>query len=237
MRALFTTQPGVGHLRPLLPVAEGLRQRGHEVAFASSRAFASEIEEAGFPAFTATLGTVFNQPALFAAIIDGLAREPLNLVVTVGRNQDPEQFGPQPSNVHIERWLPQALVLPRCDAVVTHGGYGTLTAALTLGVPLVLVPISADQPLNAARCAAIGVGRVTDPRERTPAAIRAATQAVLADRRYRRAAQRVARETRRRPGLDHALDLVEALARDRSPQRSPSTGRRQRLPELVDPRR
>ena len=51
MRVLFTTQPGIGHLHPLLPIADGMRRRGHQVAFASSASFAAEIEAAGFDAF------------------------------------------------------------------------------------------------------------------------------------------------------------------------------------------
>lgn len=102
-------------------------------------------------------------------------------------------------------------LLPRCDAVVTHGGYGTVTAALSHGCPFVLLPISADQPMNAAGCAASGVGITVEPRDRTPSAIRAATTAVLEDPRYRRAAQQSARELRDRPGIELALDLLERL--------------------------
>ena len=47
VRVLFTTQPGLGHLLPLLPVADGLRDRGHDVLFAASASFADEIAAAG----------------------------------------------------------------------------------------------------------------------------------------------------------------------------------------------
>ncbi len=174
----------------------------------------------------ATLGTVYNGPELLAAIIDGLETEDVNLVVTVGATQDPDRFGRRPPNVRIERWIRQQDLLPHCDAVVTHGGYGTLSATLSAGLPVVCIPISADQPQNAERCAALGVGRIVRPDERTPDAVRRATRAVLTDRRYRSAAERVASDSRRRPGLDHALDLLETLARDREPlvaSRPPAT--------------
>ena len=100
---------------------------------------------------------------------------------------------------------------------MTHGGFGTLSATLSAGLPVVCIPISADQPQNAARCAALGVGRIVHPDDRTPDAIRTATRAVLDDRRHRLAAERLARDSRRQPDLDHALDLLETLARDRMP--------------------
>src|SRR3712207_6771895 len=128
------------------------------------------------PTVYATLGMGFNRNTeIFRAIIEGLREEPLNLVVTVGRDQDPGQFGPQPPNVRIERYIPQSLLFPHCDLVVCHGGWNTVLAALSEGLPLVLLPIGADQPQNAERCDRIGVGRVIAPDGRTPEAIREAT--------------------------------------------------------------
>lgn len=76
------------------------------------------------------LGRVFNRPEVFRAFLAGLRDEPLTLIVTVGRNQDPADYGPQPDNVHIERYIPLSLLLGHCDLVVTNGGSGTLTATL-----------------------------------------------------------------------------------------------------------
>jgi hypothetical protein len=51
MRVLFTTQPGIGHLHPLLPLARGMAQHGHTVAFACARGFVPEVQRAGCGAF------------------------------------------------------------------------------------------------------------------------------------------------------------------------------------------
>jgi UDP:flavonoid glycosyltransferase YjiC (YdhE family) len=170
------------------------------------------------PTVYGTLGTVFNGRAhIFAAFLDGLRDEPVNLIVTVGRDQDPTQFGPQPPNVRIERYIPQTRLFPRCDLVLTHGGSGTVIAALAHGLPLVVVPISADQPENAARCAALGVGRVVQAEDATPEAVREAVRAVLADPTYRRNAERVRDEIRSLPGPEHAVALLERLAAERRP--------------------
>jgi UDP:flavonoid glycosyltransferase YjiC (YdhE family) len=48
MRALFTVQPAIGHLHPLVPVAQALQDAGHEVAFCSSARFRPEVEAFGF---------------------------------------------------------------------------------------------------------------------------------------------------------------------------------------------
>ena len=165
------------------------------------------------PLVYATLGTVFNQaPGVLEAIIEGLRDEPITLVVTTGRDKDPAAFGPQSPNVHIERYIPQSLLFPRCDAVVTHGGSGTVMAALRDGLPMIVIPIAADQPENARLCAELGVGRVIEPASRTPEAIREATRAVLEDPRYRARAVQIRGEIAALPGLDRTVHLIENLA-------------------------
>lgn len=58
MKALFTVQPAIGHLHPLVPVAKALEDVGHEVAFCSSASFRSEVEAFGFDHFDAGLDWV-----------------------------------------------------------------------------------------------------------------------------------------------------------------------------------
>lgn len=173
----------------------------------------------GRPVVYATLGTVFNSrtPGLFEAIVAGLRDAPIELILTIGRDRDPAELGPQPENVHIERYIPQSLLLPHCDVVLTHAGFSTVAAALGHGLPVVSIPIDADQPVNAERCVALGVGVTVEPGERTPEAIRAAADEVLRDPAYRRNAERVRDEMARLPGPDHAVTLLERLATERRP--------------------
>jgi UDP:flavonoid glycosyltransferase YjiC (YdhE family) len=162
-----------------------------------------------------TLGTsslINARPSIMRAFIDGLANEPLNLIVTVGRNNDPAALGPAPSNVRIERYIPQTLLFPRCDLVVCHAGSGTVMAALVHGLPLVLMPIGADQPQNARRCDALGLATVLDVDRLDPTVARAAVRNVLADPSYRRHAETVRAEIEALPGPEQAVLYLERLA-------------------------
>jgi len=163
------------------------------------------------------LGTVFNEPAIFRAFLTGLCDEALTVIVTVGRDQDPADYGPQTGHVHIERYIPLSLVLPYCDLVITNGGSGTLTAALAHGLPVVVVPVAADQPDNAARCAALGLGRLVVPANLTPETARQAVLTVLKDPRYRAAAEHMRTEIDALPGPDYAVALLERLAAEKQP--------------------
>jgi hypothetical protein len=165
------------------------------------------------PTVLASLGTVFNKtPGVLEAIVGALAEEPLNVIVAIGRDQDPARFGPQPDHVRLEAYVAQPLLLGHCHAFVTHGGFNSVKEALSAGVPMVVVPISADQPYSAERCADLGAGVTVAAGERSPDAIRDAVRRVLADPGYRTAARDFQAEMAALPGPEQMVELLERLA-------------------------
>lgn len=170
-------------------------------------------ERPGRPTAYITLGTVFNQESgdLFARAVTAVAGLDVDLVVTVGREIDPRELGLQPPNVRIASFVPQGALLPHCDVVVCHAGSGSVIGALALGVPLVLLPLGADQPLNADRCESLGVARVLDPVTAGHDDIARAVLDVLADPLVRAAAERIRDEAASLPTAVHAVALIEAL--------------------------
>jgi UDP:flavonoid glycosyltransferase YjiC (YdhE family) len=165
------------------------------------------------PLVHVTMGTteVNRTPGLYETILAGLRDEPISLVVATGN--DPAALGPQPEHVRVESFVSHGALLPRCRAVVTHGGHGTLMACFALGIPVVVVPINADQPRNAARCEALGVGRAVPPGSRNPDAIRDALREVLTDERYAQRARGVGDEMAALPSYDDAVRAIEEVAR------------------------
>jgi UDP:flavonoid glycosyltransferase YjiC (YdhE family) len=149
-------------------------------------------------------------PGLYRRAIDALSVLPVRVLVTVGRDRDPADLGGTPDNVHVARWVPQADVMPHAAAMICHGGSGTVNAGLAAGIPMVVVPLFADQPHNARRVAEIGAGVALEPDDlvRLPDAVRS----LLADRSYRDAARRIADETRRLPTVDTATAILRNLA-------------------------
>jgi len=64
-----------------------------------------------------------------------------------------------PDHVHVlADYVPYRWLFPRCRAVVHHGGYGTIHAALSAGKPMVVYPSQADQFYWARRLGQLGVG-------------------------------------------------------------------------------
>ena len=166
-----------------------------------------------------TLGSVFNLESgdLFERVLRGLQDLPFDVVATVGTAIDPATFGPQPAGVRVERFVAQSALLPHCRAVVSHGGSGSVLGALAHGLPQVLLPMGADQPCNAARCAALGVGRTLDALTCSPEEVHDAVITVSSDPSYHRRAAQLRDETLALPDAAYAVGLIERLARERQP--------------------
>ena len=170
------------------------------------------------PLVLASLGTVMHgEPGLLEAIVDALADEPVQVVAAFGRDQDPVRFGTPPANVRLEHYVPQIPVLEASALFVTHGGFNSTKEALSLGVPLVVIPIAGDQPYSAERVEALGLGLAVQRDERTADVIRARVREVMGEDRFRRNAQAFASEMRALPPVTHAVRLLERLAAAREP--------------------
>ncbi len=119
---------------------EAAPESTHELVYAT---FGSEAARLGYGPYRALLDAV-----------DGLD---FPVLLTTGADLD---LGPVPPNVTVERWVPQRDALSRARLVVCHGGSGTVLGTLAAGLPLIILPLFADQATNGARLASVGAARV-----------------------------------------------------------------------------
>jgi UDP:flavonoid glycosyltransferase YjiC (YdhE family) len=174
----------------------------------------------GAPLVYVSFGTVVGRMPvsgeIYRAVIDAVAGLDARVLVTVGRDFDISQLHDVPGNVHVEAWVDQADVLGEAGLMVCHGGSGTVYDALASGVPLVVMPMFADQFANATVVANVGAGIQVLPRRdaqgrRHPASrddvprIRQVIETVLGDGSYRQAAQAVAAEMAAAPAIETVL--------------------------------
>jgi UDP:flavonoid glycosyltransferase YjiC (YdhE family) len=190
------------------------------------------------PLVYVTLGTVMNgNIPLFRLIADALADQPFEVVIALGRGIPPAALGEVAGNIRVGGYLPQSRILERASAVVSHGGYNTVSAALGAGLPLFLLPMGADQPYNTERCivagAALGVIQPQpdgppsaapppfDPPD--PALIRDGTRRLLDDPSFRDAARAIAAEIAALPPAAYAAERLERAVRDRQSVQGPGS--------------
>jgi len=145
----------------------------------------------GKPLVVASFSTTYmNQRPLAERVLAALGGLPVRAVLTTGPALDLGGVA-VPSNVLVRSWIPHPAVLPYADLVLTHGGLGTIHAALAAGVPVVCLPCGRDQGDNAARLLAAGAGVRVSARASAPR-LRRAIRAALGDPGLRAGARRMA---------------------------------------------
>ena len=191
------------------------------------------------PLVYVTLGTVMNgNVPLFRLIADALAGQPYQVVIALGDGIPRGALGEVAGNIHVGGYLPQARILERSSAVVNHGGYGTVSAALGAGLPQFLLPMGADQPYNAERCitagAALGVIQPQPPGPPSaapppfappdPAVIRDGTRRLLDEPGFREAARGIAAEIAALPSAAFAAERLEEAVLERQAAKHRGSG-------------
>lgn len=143
-----------------------------------------------------TQGTVANSnlDRLIGPTLKALAEEPDLVVVATTGGRPVEALGPLPENARVAEYLPYDWLMPKVDLLVTNGGYGTVTQALSLGIPLVQAGTTEDKREVAVRIANSGAGVALGTDEPTPPQIRAAARRVLDIPSYGNKAEALARE-------------------------------------------
>lgn len=162
-----------------------------------------------------SFGTVFPRhfPEVLNTAAAGAAATGRTTVVTYGPSADPDALDlPRAEHVRSSEYVPQGPVLDRCDVALTHGGTGTTLGALARGVPVVVVPLGADQYAHARAIRRLGLGIVLDHRELTPETVREAVSVVADDPSYHTAAGQLADDLASMPGPERAVAALEELA-------------------------
>ncbi len=164
------------------------------------------------PRVLVSLGTlnVERGRAFFDQVKQALADLPIQVILVA-----PDDFGPFPTNVIAQPWVPQLELLARVDLLVSHGGNNSVCEALARAIPVIVVPVTNDQPAIAQQVVNSGCGLRLSFRRSSAAQIRDAVHSVLADPRYRLAAQRISRSFEEAGGARRAADLLETLAQQR----------------------
>ncbi|CAG7716696.1 unnamed protein product [Allacma fusca] len=131
-----------------------------------------------------------------------------------------------PKNILAKKWFPQNDILghPKCKGFVTQGGQISAHQAAFHGIPMIIVPVWADQPFNAKALEYNGIGIHLEISEITKETLTRAFEELLDNPSYNRNAKLVSKRFRDRPlsPLDTAVWWTEYVLRhDTAHLRSP----------------
>jgi UDP:flavonoid glycosyltransferase YjiC (YdhE family) len=173
----------------------------------------------GNPRYFPPAATQCDSIVVIRAAIAALANQPVDVVLTTGYQELPEEFGTLPKNFRHAAYVPGPLMAERCDLIVFHGGHSSVMTTLKAGTPAVIIPTITERVSNARRLAALGAGEVVMPvtdadgEKRVDfAEFGAKVKRVLSEPAYRESARRVAESMRQYGGAQAAAERIEKFA-------------------------
>lgn len=134
------------------------------------------------PVVYISLGTVVKGAVgFFQNSLEAFRGEPVDLIISVGKNFDIKKLKNVPPNVRIFNSVPQTEVLKSADVFVTHGRMNSVSESLVSGTPMVVIPFTADQPVNARCVESLGIGKHLAYPEANKNSIKESVFSVLSD--------------------------------------------------------
>ncbi|WP_439661421.1 glycosyltransferase [Lentzea sp. HUAS TT2] len=159
-----------------------------------------------------TFGTAFSNPDVLRTAIAGLSGVDAEVLVATGPQVAPSALTDVPGNVHVLPWVPQADLLAHADLVAHHGGAGTTVAAMTYGLPQLVLPQGADQFRNGEIVADTRLGAQLVGEDFTADAVQETVRKLLQDNNVRAATTAIAAEIAAMPSPDDVVPKLAELA-------------------------
>jgi MGT family glycosyltransferase len=151
---------------------------------------------------------------LMQRFIDLLGTTEHRVIVSMGPQHEELRLA---DNMWGAELVPQPLVLPQVDLVVTHAGNNTVTEAFHHGKPMIAHSLFWDQHDNAQRIDELGFGTRLAPYRFADDELLAAVERLLADEPLQHRMGTIAAELQAQPGTRQAAELILRVAREHEP--------------------
>jgi zeaxanthin glucosyltransferase len=163
----------------------------------------------GRPLIYSSLGTLqHSKTRLFQCFIEACAGLDVQLVVA-GRS--PESLGPLPENVIATPYAPQLELLEKSCLTLTHGGLNTVLDSLSCGVPMIVLPLTYEQPAISMRVVRSGTGIMLQPSRLSPLTLRNEIARLRSSDAYTLQAREMSSAARLAGGTAKASQIIETI--------------------------
>ncbi|KMN46003.1 macrolide family glycosyltransferase [Bacillus sp. LK2] len=156
-----------------------------------------------------SLGTVFNEAIDFYKLcIKAFENSDHTIVMSIGSKTKISDLGDIPENFIVKNYVPQTELLTYSKLFITHGGMNSTHEGLSNGVPLVVIPQSADQPVIAKQVESIGAGVQLHMKELTEDQLRESVELVLNNPSFKEASLNMKESFQKSGGHKQAVDEI-----------------------------
>lgn len=169
------------------------------------------------PLIYASLGTLQNHNwGIFHSIAEACLDIDAQLVISLGNPSADLSKANFPGNPLVVTFAPHQQLINRADLIITHAGT-TALSSLSSGVPMIAIPITADQPGMAARIAHAGAGEFIPLAKLNVSRLKIAINRVFQDQTYRDNAAKLRSAIQEAGGVDYAANIVEQVIHTQAP--------------------
>lgn len=159
-----------------------------------------------------SLGTIMNQAIDFYKLcLDAFGSTDHTVVMSIGEKTQFTELGDIPENFIVKNYVPQTEVLKYSKLFITHGGMNSTHEGLYYGVPLIVIPLSADQPIIAGQVASIGAGIALQMNSLSANQLREAADYVLNQSSFHEAVTNIRESFQKSGGYQKAVDEIFKL--------------------------
>jgi len=171
----------------------------------------------GNPRYSSSNNTL-DSLVVIQACAAALAGEDIQVILTTGHHDIPEEVLPLPANFRHEPYLPGLAMAERSDLLIHHGGYGSCQTGLYTGKPAVILPTYSERESNARRIAALGAGvvvpvkNISGQKYVNVEELQVTVRRVLADPSFAENASQMSEKLRAYGGASQAAQAIEEFA-------------------------
>ena len=156
------------------------------------------------------VGTLYQADlSFFQNCLQAFGAEDAAVIMSVGKTTDPAALGPLPANFTVAQFLPQLSILDEADLFITHGGLNSINEAVMALVPMVVVPHTIEQAVNALRVEQLKGGLYLEPTAVNAPSLRAAAQQVLADDALQDGLQKIRQSFQEAGGVQRGVEAIQ----------------------------
>lgn len=156
-----------------------------------------------------SLGTVFNQAIDFYKLcFDAFGNTDHTVVMSIGEKTSLVDLGKIPENFIVKNYVPQTEILKYTKLFITHGGMNSVHESLYYGVPLIVIPQGADQPVIAGQVAAIGAGIQLEMKGLTANQLRESADHLLNQPSFHKEAEKMKESFQQSGGYQQAVEEI-----------------------------
>jgi len=162
------------------------------------------------PIIYISMGSIMSSKTFCKRCIRAFGNKELSIILNTGK-VNPETLGNIPSNIWAYSFVPQLEVLQHTDLFITHGGMNSVNEAMFYGVPMLVMPIINDQPVNAEQVDRLKLGQKSRAFPTTAAILYRQAMDVLNNQEVKKECKNMEKEIKSGINIDNVVDMIERI--------------------------